>query len=375
VVVEGGAERFQVAVHDGLDAHLLQVGEQFRAARVLADPDALRPVPCPGQGPAHGVGQEGGQVVDVGGVLDLPLGEDGPFTLDHDQAQVVRLVLRQRLGQRPEVSFPDVFLLGQAVQATLDEGRTLAQRQLLPQRALFDLSPQVREKAVQALAERPVEEYRQALVNGFRYPWPAVADHAAEALVAVKDRDALPALVGLLDQPDPRLPVAVREKGKEVLVTRELVSINHMGSCMLCHTPSLSKEDLVRGRVPIPGEDPPPLYYAETTGLFVRADTTYLRQDFSVVQPVASSGKWPGNQRFDYLLRTRPLSSAERKRFEKRRKEHPKPDTYEQRGAVLFALKELTGKNAGPSSADWKPLLRSGAAQGGPKAQQPGKDD
>jgi hypothetical protein len=245
----------------------------------------------------------------------------------------------------------------------------------LAQRALFDLSPQVREKAVQALAGRPMAEYRQALVDGFRYPWPAVADHAAETLVALKDRDSLPTLIELLTEPDPKLPVPVKEKGKEVLATRELVRLNHMSNCMLCHAPSLSKEDLVRGRVPIPGEDPPPLYYAETSGLFVRADTTYLRQDFSVVQPVASSGKWPGNQRFDYLVRTRPSTRAERTRFEQPQKANPNPDTYEQREALLFALRELTGKDLGTSSEDWKPLLKPGATKEEPKEQKPKKDD
>ena len=108
------------------------------------------------------------------------------------------------------------------------------------------------------------------------------------------------------------LPIVVKDKDKDVPATRELVRINHLSNCMLCHAPSLSKDDLVRGRVPMPGEDPPPLYYGEVTGLFVRADTTYLRQDFSVVQPVAGAGKWPGDERFDYMVRTRPLNKAER---------------------------------------------------------------
>jgi outer membrane biosynthesis protein TonB len=245
----------------------------------------------------------------------------------------------------------------------------------LAHRALFDLSSQVRERAVQALVDRPMVEYREALLSGFRHPWPAVADHAAEALVAIKDRDALPALVKLLTEPDPKLPVAIKEKDKEVLATRELVRINHLSNCMICHAPSLSKEDLVRGRVPVPGEDPPPLYYAETSGMFVRADTTFLRQDFSIVQPVASSGKWPGNQRFDYLVRTRPLSRAERTRFEQWQKGNPKSESYEQREALLFTLKELTGKNLGTSYEDWKPLPKLAATKEGTKEQQPRKDD
>jgi hypothetical protein len=43
----------------------------------------------------------------------------------------MRLVLRQRLGQRPEVGLPGVVLLREALQATLGEGRALADHQLL----------------------------------------------------------------------------------------------------------------------------------------------------------------------------------------------------------------------------------------------------
>lgn len=233
----------------------------------------------------------------------------------------------------------------------------------LANRALFDLSPEVREKAVQALAARPMAEYRQQLLDGFRYPWSSVSDHAAEALtalkeIAVKDDNVLPALIDMLTEPDPTLPVSVKTKGKkDVLAVRELVRISHLSNCMVCHAPSLAKGDLVRGRVPIPGEEPPPLYYADRSGLFIRADITYLRQDFSVVQPVANSGKWPGNERFDYLVRTRPLSKREQLRFEQVQKENPKLDTFAQREAVLYALRGITGKDGGESAPKWRGLL------------------
>jgi hypothetical protein len=134
---------------------------------------------------------------------------------------------------------------------------------------------------------------------------------------------------------------------------------------MLCHAPSSSKDDLVRGRVPVPGENPPPLYYAEQRGLFVRADITYLRQEFSVVQPVPVPGTWPGNQRFDYLVRTRPLTRLERARLEQPPKEKPAPARDEQREAVLFALRELTGKDLGVTAEDWRPLRATISAKGG----------
>src|SRR5205085_9061828 len=139
----------------------------------------------------------------------------------------------------------------------------------------------------------------------------AGADHAAEAIAALQLTDVVPDLVQLLKEPSPNLPLST---GKTYVV-QELVRINHLSNCMFCHAPSLSKDDLVRGRVPIPGEEMPPLYYHETRGLFVRADVTFLRQDFSVVQPVPNAGKWPGNQRYDYVLRVRPLSKLEQKAY------------------------------------------------------------
>ena len=263
----------------------------------------------------------------------------------------------------------------------------------LVQRALYDLSARVREKAIQALARRPVTQYRQLLLDNFRHPWPPVAQHAAEALVALRDRDAVPALVNLLREPDPRLPILVRtgtaalvpeadatdslsrqgdKKHRRVLAKRELVRLNHMSNCMVCHAPSLSKADLVRGRIPIPGEDPPPLYYAEQSGLFVRADTTFLRQDFSVVQPVANAGKWPGEERFDYLVRFRPLSRAEETRVERQQKSDT-PATFEQREAELFALRELTGENPGSTYDDWSRVVKPAAMDRTPTEPKPAK--
>jgi len=212
----------------------------------------------------------------------------------------------------------------------------------------------VREKAVKALADRPPTEYTPVLYYGFRYSWPAAADHAAEAVVALQRTDLVPELVKLLKEPNPTQPV---KTGQSYLV-QEVVKINHLCNCMLCHAPSQSREDLVRGRVPMPNEDPPPLYYQEQTGLFVRADLTYLRQDFSVVQPVANSGKWPGNQRYDYLQRTRPLTKQEVTTFQKLEKDNKLPKTYPQQTSVLFALRELTGRDHGTTYEEWSAGLK-----------------
>jgi hypothetical protein len=222
----------------------------------------------------------------------------------------------------------------------------------LAQRALFDLSPDIREKAVQFLATRPAQEYQGFLVEGLRYPWPAAADHAAEALTALKLTAVIPDLVPLLKEPPPTWPV--KKSDKEYTVT-EVVRINHLCNCVLCHAPSFAKDDLIRGRVPIPGEDPPPLYYNASSGFFVRANTTYLRQDFSVVQPVAENGKWSANQRYDYVMRTRLLNPAELKAFVQ--KNDKLPEKYPQREAVLFALREMTKANPGDTHEAWVTAL------------------
>ena len=65
----------------------------------------------------------------------------------------------------------------------------------LTQRALFDTAHEVREAAVKALQNRPRPEVRRLLLAGFRYPWAPVADHAAEAVVALEDTGAVPALL------------------------------------------------------------------------------------------------------------------------------------------------------------------------------------
>ncbi len=229
----------------------------------------------------------------------------------------------------------------------------------LAQRALFDLSPEIRERAVRELAERPAEEYLPVIAGGFRYPLAAVSDHAAETVVALQRTELVPDLVQMLNEPNPLLPF---KKDKKYLI-QEVVRINHLCNCMLCHAPSESKEDLVRGRVPQPGEDPPPLYYQERTGLFVRADRTYIRQDFSVVQPVANPGKWAGQQRYDYLLRTRQVTKTEQTTYQKTVKENKLPADPQQ-----AALRQLTGKDYGKTYDEWFAGLQK-AAQ--PRPQMP----
>jgi HEAT repeat protein len=233
----------------------------------------------------------------------------------------------------------------------------------LAQRAIFDLAPDVRAAAITALRDRPMNEFRPLLIRGLRYPWSPVADFAAEALVALQDRDAVPELVDLLDLPDPRGPFPV--KGNR-LVVREVVKISHGSNCLMCHPPAATSSDPVPGPVPdtlfVPPPSEPSSRYgggggsgggskrssARTTAapLWVRADVTYLRQDFSILQTAQ-----PGLQkRFDYLVRRKSFSPLE---YSQRRDQVTPLPIYEQRRAVLFALRELTGKDSGFSTASW----------------------
>src|SRR5262249_29981030 len=148
------------------------------------------------------------------------------------------------------------------------------------------------------------------LLDGLRYPWAPAADHAAEALVALNDREAIPPLAELLGGPDPAgpaplafhdidrahlayhnidpaqlaaapgspepwrspavalderqgggrrtrlmadpggLPQSIKASDGEVYAVREVVRVNHLRNCLLCHPPSLADGDMVRGAVP-----------------------------------------------------------------------------------------------------------------------------
>lgn len=224
----------------------------------------------------------------------------------------------------------------------------------LARRAVFDLSPKVREKAVEALVDRPAAEYTSVLLAGFRYPWSAAADHAAEAVAALKRADLVPELVNLLKEPDPALPV----KTGSGYSVKEVVRLNHFCNCVLCHAPSVAKSDRVRAPIVLPSEKPPEVaYYSKSSGTFVRADLTHLRQDFSVVQPVQNPGKWPDRQRFDYLVRTRTLTEAEQVAFEQLQKDGMIPRSYPQQASAAFALRELTGKDLGTTYEQWSAVL------------------
>jgi hypothetical protein len=246
---------------------------------------------------------------------------------------------------------------------------------VLAERALFDLHPEVRLAALVALKGRPARDYEAILVAGFQYPWPVVADLAAEALVALELKEAVPKLIPLLDARNPSEPYPVEMGKKRYTMVPELVRLNHLRNCLLCHLPSYSPLDPIRGPVPNSGHLLPlPSSGTRVAGSggggwgggikagkknftaaldWVRPDVTYLKQDFSVLQPVAKHGpQWPEEQRFDYLIRLRPLEKKQLVLWQE-----TVPDsrtTSPQREALLFALRELTGEDAGPTAEDWK---------------------
>jgi hypothetical protein len=235
--------------------------------------------------------------------------------------------------------------------------------------AIFSTEEEVRQSAVEALKVRRERDYTDVLVQGLRYPLPAVARRAADAIVKLERTDLIARLVDALDEPDPRAPVTQEADGKTVTVVRELVRVNHHRNCLLCHAPgntdTVSPDTLTAG-VPVPNEplsQPFEGYNNSSPDLLVRIDVTYLRQDFSVRQPVADANPWPEMQRFDFLVRTRELTEAEvaayREKFAK--PEPGRPSPYQK--AALAALRELTGKDTEPTAAGWRRLLDLPAKQ------------
>jgi hypothetical protein len=232
----------------------------------------------------------------------------------------------------------------------------------LARRALLDLHPRLRESAARALEGRPREGYEPVLLSGLRYPWSPAATHAAEALVFLDDRHPVPQLELLLRQPDPRLPFTARLGDKETLVVREVVRINHQNNCMLCHPPvSGSGKELVQGWVPGSERTPKRAGHAPAVIGFgfgygidfqvtsVHADTTYLKQDFSVTQPAPLDlHGGPSEQRFDYLVRVRRATPQE---LQLLGEANVGQFRSEAREAVLFALREITGREYPPEKA------------------------
>jgi hypothetical protein len=106
---------------------------------------------------------------------------------------------------------------------------------------------------------------------------------------------------------------------------------------------------------------PPTRYYEESLAaagrLLVRADVTYLRQDFSEVLPVEHPGPWPDRQRFDFLVRVRRLTADEVRAWHRRERVAGPQPLPASREAAAFALRQLTGLDGGVTAASWHEAL------------------
>lgn len=273
---------------------------------------------------------------------------------------------------------------------------------------LFTPEEEIRSAAISALAARKEKDYTDVLLQGLRYPWPAVGKRAADALVKLDRKDLIPDLVNILDEPDPRAPVVKKTDGKSVATVRELVRINHHRNCLMCHAPghdvenrsvtpsprafspskaTVQKEvvqrtreggqviveermvardsespDVLVAEVPVPGQPLPSFqdggYQSQgIPELLVRIDVTYLRQDFSALLPVANAAPWPEQQRFDFVTRTRVLNEEELKRYQEKFDNLAPGVLPSNHKAALSALRELTGKDTAPTAEAWRKVL------------------
>jgi len=238
--------------------------------------------------------------------------------------------------------------------------------QALAKLILFTPEEDARNVAIEALKARRDKDYVDLLLQGFRYPWPDVAKRAGDALVKLDRKDLVPQLIDVLDEPDPRAPVTKTVDGKTLTTVREIVRINHHRNCVMCHAPGQEVQgntEILTAETPVP--DQPLPSFGSSGGysgqgipeLLVRVDVTYLRQDFSVMLPVANSAPWPEMQRFDFVARTRVLKDYELQAYkEKFDKLEPGILPPNHRAAVT-ALRELTGKEAAPTAEAWRKVV------------------
>jgi hypothetical protein len=175
----------------------------------------------------------------------------------------------------------------------------------LVQWAVFDTDAANRSDAIRALIGRDRTVVTEQLAKYLRYPWLPAVQHACEAIVALDGTKAIPALLAAKALPDPDAPYEVRLPDRAGGVFRqELVRVNHARNCLLCHAPSQVSKEPLQAAIPDPERELPSpgsrAYYSGSE--LIAASTTYLRQDFSAMQPVESPGLWPARQRYDYFV-------------------------------------------------------------------------
>ncbi len=300
------------------------------------------------------------------------------------------VAIQARVAALVQVVTPEGAELGQQMVKYLTTISHVDATRALARLAVFSEDDEVHKDAVAALAARQGNDFTDILLSSLKYPWPAVAERAADAIAKLKRKDLLPQLVEVLERPDPRAPQTQQKDGKNVIVMRELVRISHLRNCLLCHPPaspaaippetgtrelravfqcgdrntSARNADAVdlTAPVPLPGRalptrSPRGSYRGITRGNPLLAfDVTYLRQDFSVKLPVAKVSPWPDVQRFDFLVRTSEVSEKEAQVL----RELLRPvdgDLSPYQRAAVASLRQLTGQDAEPNAAAWRRVL------------------
>lgn len=316
-------------------------------------------------------------------------------SLQEDQAQgqasreARENLVRARIAALMQVLAPETAALRRGLARYLSSISDAEATRALARLAIFSAEEEVRQEAIDALKVRRDKDYTDIMRQGLRYPWPAVARRASEAVVKLERKDLVPELVAMLDEPDPRAPVTRTVKDKSVPVVRELVRINHHRNCVLCHAPAapgpnngvpggmpvqpaapvngpgmpgmfIAVNNPLSAEVPIPGQPlptPSQGYGNSNQDILVRIDVTYLRQDFSLMQRVEGAQPWPEMQRFDFLVRNRTVTEGEANtiRQELNRLATDGQSPYQR--AVHLALRELTGRDADVNASAWRRAL------------------
>ena len=185
-----------------------------------------------------------------------------------------------------------------------------------------------------------------------RHPWPPVADHAADALGELKPKDALTAFATSWSSPIHALPSAIRSRNAWSSPSWSVSTILH--NCLLCHAPSsVAGDGLVCGLVPVPGRPLMQAYYAGSDGgsdNFVRADTTFLRQDFSANLKVEKERYWPDVQCFDFVVRLRPATAEEIAKAQEGSQDYPQR-------RPSWGLAPSRERTVADSSGRWRELI------------------
>jgi HEAT repeats len=284
-----------------------------------------------------------------------------------------------RIAGMMQVLGPEGVQMRQEMIKFLSAEASTEATEALAKLAVFSEEEQVRTAAIDTLKNRKDQDYTAILVRGLSYPWPAVAQNAANAIVKLNRKDLMGHLVDALEQPDPRAPQT--QNGKQVV--REMVKINHLRNCMLCHPPGSADQNLqfdgggkgmpggpLLAQVPIPNQPLPASPgngggYGQFTvpDTVVRFDVTYLRQDFSVMLNVEDHQPWPQTQRFDFIVRTREVTEKDAQTYRNLLRQAGVGDQSPYQRVAVAALREMTGRDASSAPA-WRQIIEQLKAEG-----------